>query len=294
MKTPAIHWHVAAASSVGTPDATWWDELAAQGYFDEARTRPVVLHVARGGSEQRVLATTRGLLAFLRRRFPDTTIEILDPRARDSDWPGVRRLDLDATPRRRVAAPTLPNGVDIPGRWLTPFFLVTITGAAPHSRYLVSSVLAAQAELLGPQPAKDLDLVFEAHRLLAADLNVACGTRVYGDDASESWWAASTHDASLEAAIAAAAGADPLRVPQLAHLARHETASMLGNATGSDVPRLERYLAPRSAVRRAAAREWCRHWARTIGTDLRLAAANLSRIPQFVRRRWPNAIRGAS
>lgn len=293
MSTPGVHWHVASSPSAGSPDDRWWDDLAAHGYFEKARTRPVVLYVARTGSERRVIETARGCLAFLRRRFANATVEILDPGAGDSDWPEIPRLDLDATPRRRVAAPTLPNGVDIPGRWLESFFLVTIAGASPHPRHMVSSVLAAQAALLGSQPGKDLDLVFEAHRLLAADLNVVCGSRIYGDDASEGWCAASTHDASVEAAVAVAAGADPLDLPQLAHLARHETATINRAATGSEVPRLERYLAPRSTVRRAQAREWGRHAAWTIGTDLQLAAANLKRIPQFVRRRWPST-QGAS
>ncbi len=292
MSAPAIHWRVGSSAA---PDDLWWDELTTHGYFENARTRPIVLYVARGGSEPRVVATARGFLAFLRRRLPHTAVEVLDLRRAASDWPDVPRVDLDAHPRRRLAAPRLPMGVDVPGRWLEPFFLVTIAGAAPDPHYVVSSVLAAQAELLRPQPGWDLDLVFEAHRLFAADLNVACGSRIYGDDTSDSWWAASTHDVSLEAAIAAAAGAGPLDVPQLAHLARHETTSMVRAAkVFGDVPRLERYLAPRSTVWRARARERLRHSSWMIGTDVRLAAANLSRIPQFVRRRWPRATEGAS
>ena len=136
---------------------------------------------------------------------------------------------------------------------------------------------------------EDLEAAYEAHRLLAADLDIACGTRRYGAPDSESWWAASNDDVSLERALATAAGVAPATLPALRYLARHELMTAPNEISASAVA-LEQYVAPAGTVRAVRTRTRLARLGRMIREDVGLAAANLHRIPQFIERRWPGVL----
>lgn len=244
----------------------------------------VVVYVASRGRDHRVADTARSLIGFLREAAPSCRVEVLDPGADPGAWWPTPIIDLAAEPPLTVDAVRLPAGATVPALWLEPFFLVTVCRAAPDPRFGFAAALAAQAALLDGGAAIDLDLAYEAHRLLAADLNVACGSLRYRDPGSPGWWAASSSDVALEVALARAIGVSPERLPLLRHLARHELIDTRASSEG-DVPALRGYLASAWRIRLRRARARAVHAARVMAGDVVAAAANLHRIPQFVRRR---------
>ena len=125
------------------------------------------------------------------------------------------------------------------------------------------------------------DLVWEAHRLGASDLCVACGSAARTGVA---WWVASPSDVALDQAIAAAAGLDTTELPALAALARHEVLPSPPEVRGS-LPPLSRYVgaAWRSRMHTAAAD--VRAFGASAIHDIRMLRRNLGKIPGFVRRR---------
>jgi hypothetical protein len=189
----------------------------------------------------------------------------------------------------RLDAVCVRDGARVPTLWLEDFLLITVTGVAPDARHGLAGVLAAQADLLPDAERADLDAVYEAHRLLAADLYVACGTRTYGAPDTESWWAASTDDVTLDCALAAAAGVAPTTLPALRHLWRHELMPSPTYVSAAAVT-LDHHVAPSSTIRAAHARARLARFGRMVREDVGHAAANLYRIPQFIERRWPGLL----
>lgn len=235
-----------------------------------------------------MVETARNLVAHLR-RAGNVAIDVIDPGGNAAEWPGQRWIDLERVDRLRIDAVCLRNGAMVPTFWLDGFHLITITGAAPDPRYGLSAVLAAQADLLGGDDVDDLGAIFEAHRLLAADVYIACGTRSFGSPRSESWWAASNDDVSLECALAVAAGVAPAMLPALRYLARHQTMD-----TSDPIPQapfaLEGHVAAPGTVRIARTRASVLRFVHRLREDVALTSANLHRIPQFIERRWPGLL----
>ena len=281
-----VRWTKATPGAL-CPDDTWWQSLSDAGWLT-ARGGRIVVHVARSARSTLVVETARSLIAHLR-RMTDAAIAVIDPGGSPSAWPGVAWIDLAAAERLRIDAVSLRGGAMVPTLWLEDFRLVTVTGVAPDARYGLAGVFAAHADLLPDAESGDLEAAYEAHRLLAADLDIACGTRRYGAPDSESWWAASDDDVSLERALAAAAGIVPATLPALRHLARHELMTVPNESSAGAVA-LEQYVAPANTVRAARTRIRLARLGRMVREDVRLAAANLHRIPQFIERRWPGLL----
>lgn len=282
----SVHWTQDAPGTRHPADA-WWQTLV-QAECLRTDVRRVVVHVARSARGEIVVETARALITFLRRAGV-VTVDVIDPGGRVADWPNVGWIDLAATERLRVDAACVRGGAMVPTLWLDDFYFVTVTGIAPDPRYGLSGILAAQAALLPESGIDDLGVIFEAHRLLAADLNIACGTRIAGSPASETWWAASRDDVRLECAIAAAAGASPMTLPHLHYLSRHEVMPTSSGLMERHIA-LENHVASVEAVRAARTRAAITRVARMIREDIGLAAANLHRIPQFIERRWPGVL----
>ncbi len=281
-----VRWTKAAPGALRPEDA-WWQSLAETGWLG-ARGGRIVVHVARSARSTLVVETARSLIAYLR-RTTDAAIDVIDPGGSAAAWPGVGWVDLDAAERLRIDAVCLRGGASVPTLWLEDFRLITVTGVAPDARYGLAGVLAAHADLLPDAEHDDLEAAYEAHRLLAADVDIACGTRRYGAPDSESWWAASDDDVSLERALAAAAGVAPATLPAFRHLARHELMTVPNDIAAGAVA-LEEYVAPEGTVRAARARARLARLGRMVREDVGLAAANLHRIPQFIERRWPGLL----
>ncbi len=281
-----VRWTTAAPGAL-QPDDAWLRSLADAGWLAPRNGR-VVVHVARSARSTLVVETARALTAYLR-RTTDAAMDVIDPGGSASAWPGVGWIDLATTERVRIDAVCLRNGAMVPTLWLEDFLLVTVTGVAPDARYGLAGILAAQADLLPDAEHEDLDAAYEAHRLLAADLHIACGTRRYGAPDSGSWWAAGSNDVTLERALATAAGVAPATLPAFRHFARHELMTSSDDISPGAVA-LEQHVAPTGTVRAARARTHLARLGRMVREDVGLAAANLHRIPQFIERRWPGLL----
>lgn len=279
-----VTWHTAGATD---------GRAAAQDLLLGAETARVlgrdrlVIHVAREHRTPLVVVTARALIERARSRPLGRRIEVIDAVGHAEDWNPASLLDLRRQPRYRVDGACGRGGVSIPALWFEPFSLVTIAAAAPDPRYRVSAILAAQAPLLDPSTGLDLDLMFEAHRLVAPDLAIVCGSVIFGAPMSGSWWAVSDDDVVLEMAVAAAAGADPTSLPQLRRMARHETLTPRWHDVGSPAPRLQGYLAPPWRTALARSQRSVGYAATSAIRDVIAGMHNLQRLPQFVRRRWP-------
>ena len=264
---PAVTWH-----TDGSVEALWPAVLRGTPH------ERVVVHVGSAGGQRHAAETAKSLVAFLRTQHPAGRVDVID----------LARDPSPCEPRILVDAVRLRAGASVPTLWLEPFFLIRVCDATPDPRYGVTSVLAAQATLLDGTHDRDLDVIYEAHRLLAADLSIACGSVRFGERASGPWWAASASDVALEAGVAFAAGAVPERLPHLRHVARHEIVSLEPSFDGTP-PALAGYLTPRWHVRLRRVLVDAGHLGRTIRADGAAAAANLYRIPDFIQRHWGGA-----
>src|SRR5215470_6438094 len=198
-------------------------------------------------------------------------------------WPQARVVLAPATGETvRLASPVLTGGVRVPGSWLGSFTSITVSGVMADAELRMAAVLAVQAGPLVPANpgARPTVLAYEAHRLGASDLCIACGDHPDGG----AWWLAGS-DLALEAALAVAAGVDPMRLPALAFLLRHESATLASVTAPSVVPSLNGRIAPAWRARLGGVRAALRAGACRVSEDARLAAANLYRTPDFLRRR---------
>jgi hypothetical protein len=281
-----VHWRRADLRT-GDPLAEWWSVLDADGLLPKAPR--IVLHVPSCLRTSQVVATMQSLIAFLRRGSNATEISVVAP---DLDADACGGLAIVSLPDDRVAivdSPRLFPGTPVADLWFEPIFSITLTGVASDPRYGLAGALVAQSELLKGVRGLDLDRIFEAHRLLAADLTIACGTKASSaDTAHDRWWAASTSDVALDTAIARAADIVPATLPVLMHLTRHEAVESSQRNAGDEPPRLIGYAPRRWRSRTVRARIRVAYAAAATSRDVRAAARNLRRIPQFLARRRPS------
>lgn len=258
----------------GGSDALW-RAIDERGWL--ATRERVVVHVG-GGERARAAAGT--LIGCLRRQAPGSHVRVID--ASGSAWGDLPVVDLDSAPRWALDAVRLRGGVGVPALWLESFALVRVVAPSPDPRLALSGVLASAATLLAGR-GRDVDRIYEAHRLVPADLNVAVGEVTFGAPGSGEWWAASDDDLALERAIALASGRSDASLPALRHVARHELVDPALESVGR-VPALRGHLATPTRVWTGRVAEEARHAASVVGDDLRAAAANLHRAPSFVRK----------
>ncbi|HLK10811.1 MAG TPA: hypothetical protein VKW76_05485 [Candidatus Binatia bacterium] len=223
--------------------------------------RAAVIQVARRHRTAAVIETARALAGFLAERSPGCRI----------DPPAERTL--------RVAGVAMSRGVAVPALWFEPIFLVTVCGVGADGFGRLAGPLAAQAEALAALDGRAgaADCVYEAHRLAASDLVVACG---------EGWCALSPSDVALEQALAAAAGLAWARVPYFRALVRHELVAE-PEPVGGELPDLRACVGSAWRARLAAAAAAARATARGVADDAAAFRRNLRRIPHAVRRRLP-------
>jgi len=237
-----------------------WPEADRRGWL-HAEGRPVVIQVARRHRTPAVTETARALAGLLAERSTGC------------------RIDPPLDQAFRVVGVALPRGVAVPASWFEPMFLVTVFGVGPDAFGRLAGPLAAQAEplaALDPR-APFADLVYEAHRLGASDLVVACG---------EGWCALGPSDVALEQALAAAAGVAWEALPYLRTIARHEIVPAPAAVTG-ELPDLRACLGAAWRARVAAAAATVRGKARGVADDVAALQRNLGRVPHAVRRRLP-------
>lgn len=287
-----VIWQTSEAADVTAIERLWQD-VATRGWLD-ATCAHVVIHVAGWTPDDVAVRTARVLMDILRRDRPSCTISVVDDHAAAAEWPGARLLDVSRRPVHRVDSACLRGGAPIPELWLEDFRLITVAAVAPHPKLRLAAILAAQARLVSAPDAREVERMYVAHRLMASDVGVACGTLSFGDDKSPRWWASSADDIALETHVAAAAGATPVELPHCRYLARHEVLSLASVSVRGRSPVLRGYLAsPAGAFARQGLADLGFLGRRTMD-DCRRAAANLHRLPQFVRRRLPAALRPRS
>jgi len=278
----AVRWHIGDAAEEGR---ALWPELERAGWFGHHRR--IVIHVPQAGRTPLATATARSLIRFLTASGGPTRVDVIDSPEDAAAWQPATVVDPRVHSGLRVESPGVPDGTPIPELWLEEFCPVTIAPARPDRAYGLAGVLVGQAELVVEEQAFDLDRIAEAYRLLAPAVSVVCGAVDY-DGPGASWWAASTDAATLDRAVARAAGYRPEDVPYLAYLERHTRVND-GPAADATAPRLRGYQSSSLAVRAERARRRLAHVRRTVIDDTRRGAINLRRIPDFIRRRLPAA-----
>jgi len=250
-------------------------EVGARGWLDPG-TLPVIIRVGQRWRTPLVVETARSLAASLADRFPGSDVQVADiPMASASSTEPVIRV-----------AGSGSLELSVPASWFDAFLLVTVTGVGPDPLARMHGVLAAQAEpLRRPDNGAAPDaLVYEAHRLGASDLVIACGCVDRFDDASEAWWVASPCDVAAEVVVARACGLAPERLPVACAFASHETLPTV-EAVGTALPALGGVVAAASTARARAALARVSAGRRSIVRDLRTVRQNLGKIPNFVRRK---------
>lgn len=268
-----------------------WQKPAVQGWL--ATDAPhVVVHVGQRWRSDLIVQTAKSLVNLFARRLPSDRVELLDPAAATNGAPRSH-AGAHASARAVTVSGVVAHAVRIPARWFEPFFLVTVTGAGPDSATRMSAVLDAQAEpLLDLNPSvPPASTAYEAHRLFASDLVVACATARYTDPASEACWFASPSDVGVEMALMRASGGDPAQLPYVKMLARHELLPAM-EADGI-APSLSGYVAPAWRAEMHAARGRLATSRHAVIQDVIAVRRNLRRIPPALRRRLANWKRGS-
>ena len=269
-----------------------WDEIMRRGWLDFTHG-PVIVRPGCRWFSPLVEQTALSLVEYLNQRAPQAEVLYIDvasaQKAALSVLPdrgkmqGRDELDL------RVLGCCLQDGVPLAEAWLSPFSLVTVSGAGPDSFLGFSSVLRAQAEMIALPPnrarALQLECIYEAHRLVRSDMAVVCGPVSRRNAQPGVFWAVSNSDVAPEAAVAQAAGLVAERLPHLRYLARHEVIEWDGAPAGGDLPRLTGYAAPVLIV-------WCTGaaWALIrslvmLSDNVRRVRKNLYRIAPAIRKR---------
>jgi hypothetical protein len=257
-----------------------WRDIGGEGWLDVDRPR-VIVQVGQRWRSTLVMETTRSLARLLANQFPAVEVDIFDCDTQVIYSQHPQDRDETAKPAVTVSG-IAAREVQVPEWWFESFFLVTVTGAGPDPAGRISAVLDAQAEplrrLVNPLPAASL--AYEAHRLCASDLVVACVTATRDEPASEVWWFAGSCDVAVEMALIRASGCEPCRMPYTETIATHE---VLPEFDMNDIaPRLRGYLAPTWKARLNAARESLAAFQRAA---LRDARTSWHSIPGIMRRR---------
>jgi len=279
-----LGWRADAAGEASGLQALW----SRVGELGWLRPNPadhplVVLQIGERGRSPLVIRTARRLVEFLREGWPALAIDVLDPVAQADEWDGLRlRSGGDAVTLSGIAA---SRGLAVPSLWFTPFYLITVAAVGPEPVTRLAGVLDAQADPLRRlrNPYAPSTLIYEAHRLAASDLSVACGHARWNHGDTERWWAVGTDDVAVDQVVASAAGIDPMQLPMLQSLARHELVATHVELQGS-LPRLHGYVVPAWKARIRAARLRVTGSHRAVAHDLALVRRNLRKIPGYVRR----------
>jgi exopolysaccharide biosynthesis WecB/TagA/CpsF family protein len=301
----AFLWHVAAAAwsdtrwnsmSLTTPtDAVLagggrstslealLEDAGAAGWLP--RGDRIVVQLAGRVRSADLVDCARSLVGFLRQRLPKARIDVLDPTGDADEWRafGARRIEAGrGLGVRGIAVPELR----VPELWFQSYSMVTVVAPHPSPAARMAGALEAQAGALHDlgNAHDGAALAYEAHRLAASDLVIACGRTRFGDCASEPWWAVSPSDVLLDHAVAGAAGITPSRLPSVQAVARQERLPELPVAAPR-LPRLTGYAAPPLVVALTRFRARLSAAAHGLGRDARMAVHNAGKIPGYVRRR---------
>jgi len=258
-----------------------WEDTRRRSWI-APRAPHVVIQVDPHHRSPLVSETARSLAAFLGRQDPSVRIEIVDTGATDADAESAVTV-----------AGTVAHSLRLPASWFDSYFLVTVTGVGPDAVTRFSAALDAQAApLRALNPATpSATLAYEAHRLFASDLVVACATCRRDDASSDACWFVSPSDVAVEMALARASGCDPAAMPQLTMLARHEILPAVGLEQA--IPMLSGYVAPAWQAKVHAARNRIATTRHAIVQDVVAVRRNLRRIPPAIRRRLAARKRGA-
>jgi hypothetical protein len=263
-----------------------WRRVDANGWLAAAAPR-VVVHVGQRWRSDLVFATAQSLARTLAARLPSVPIEISDP-----GMPRDNAAPVEGEPTITIAG-VAAHTLRVLERWFEPFFLVTVTGAGPDVATRMSAVLDAQGEPLcrldGTLPPPTA--AYEAHRLFASDLVVACTTARQADPTSEACWVAGTSDVAVEIALLRASGCDPSQMPYVRMLSAHEV--LPGVEVDGVLPELSGYVGPAWRAEVHAARRRLATSQHAVVEDVIAVRRNLKRIPPAVRRRLANWKRGS-
>jgi hypothetical protein len=276
-----LAWRDGAAA----PARALWERLDGLGWLPADPGR-IVIQLGQGCRSPLAVETVRSLAGFLRERTLSAPIQILDQAAEADAWAAFDPYDVTAVEPLCVSAVAAKRGLRVPAFWFEPSFLITVAAAHPDAVTRLAGVLDAQADPLRRLRNRYTSgvLAYEAHRLAASDLSIACGTASWNDPASEHWWAVSASDVAVDQAVAAAAGVDATELPVLRGFARHELIGASVEPAGT-LPRLRGYVAPRLVASVHAARSRLGASGLAVAHDAALVRHNLHKIPNFVRRR---------
>ncbi len=270
----------AGAVKVLTGDVGSWeerllDEIDAGCDLAAAGAR-VVVQVARTREPSVAAETAARLVAGLRRRHPELDVALLAVPAGEDRGPSAASW--------RLASPVEPDGVRIPTFWCEDVHLVTVAPVVTDVLCRIGAVLDAQAQILAElnPDLPRLDLLFEAHRLGASDVAIACGIDTNGTP----FWLVGRSDVAVEAAVAEAAGLAPSTLPHL-RIFTDVDSSRAASARDAALPSVAGISPARWQSFGAAAVQAARRGMRRAVRDVRLAASSAERVPEFLRRHLP-------
>lgn len=263
--------------------ADLWMQAEGRGWFATPLPR-IVVQVGQRWRSALVVETAASLARLLANRAPSAQVETVDSGTEPFRLESMR-ISKDATSPVLAVSGITARQVRIPEWWLESFFLITVTGAGPDPMGRISAVLDAQAEPLRRvgNSLASASLAYEAHRLFASDLVVACGTTRRDDPTTEAYWFVSPSDIAAEMALMRATGCEPSQMPYIKTLARHE---LLPKLDLKDIaPTMTGYVTPSWQVRLNAVRATIVASRTTALQDLESLRHNLQRLPLAVRRR---------
>ncbi|MCJ7532471.1 MAG: hypothetical protein MUO64_15755 [Anaerolineales bacterium] len=227
-----------------------WEQILKQNWLGSLDI-PVVVRAAGKWFSPLVEQTASSLVQYLNEKAFYQKVKYYRPgsgfRTMSLDLPNPRSLDENKEITFRVSSCCLNDGVHVAEDWLSPFFLITITGMGPDHYLGVSSILDAQAEMVTVPPdykrAMRLETIYETHHLFRSDVCVVCGSISRKDAKRGAFWAMSNNDILLEVALAKSAGLSPQRLPQINALSRHEVIDWENVQFNGELPQLLGYTA---------------------------------------------------
>ena len=286
-RAPVLAWR----RNDGEPQGLW-EQAGELGWLPESPR--FVLQIGQRGRSQLVVDSARSLARFLLAHHPNTRIEVLDPEGSHAEWSGLAVTRIGDGAPISVSGIAAPE-IAVPRLWFEAYTLVTMATPVPCQRTRLAGVLDAQAEplrRLGNRHDSTV-LAYEAHRLAASDLVVACGTVRRGDRSGGCWWAVGPTDVAVESAVGAAAGVSGQGLPLVRALARHERVREV-QMRGESLPAIDGYLAPAWVVHANGLGAGFARTARGAIRDALMIRRNLGKVPGFVRRKLASRARGAA
>jgi hypothetical protein len=263
-----------------------WEEVRRRSWIVPSAPR-IVIQVDQQRRSPLVVETARSLAAFVGGLAPSARVEIADAAAEERP---SRAADVESAV---TVAGMVAHSLRLPAWWFESCVVITVAGVEPDAVTRLSSALDAQAEpLRALNPLTPLaTLAYEAHRLFASDLVVACATCRRDDPSSDACWFVSPNDVAVEMALARSSGGDPAEMPSLKMIAQHEILPHV--ALEQAIPMLSGYVAPAWQAKVHAARNRIATTRHAIVQDVVAVRRNLRRIPPAIRRRLAARKRGA-